>query len=113
MEKFTQVIIGDMEVPVFLGYYALAVFAEILSLAIRADNKRKDSPYTPDKFSWSFFFRDNLLKIFINLAVTALAIRFSNELVGQEITGWLSIIIGFTINFLVVKIQNIENSARS
>lgn len=113
MEKFQTVVMGSMDPQVFGGYMFIALFAATLLLLIRANNKKHQSLDTPDDFKLWFFIKDNLLKFIINIMVIALAIRFSNEMVGSEITGWLSVVIGAGVNTLVVKLQSIENSARN
>jgi hypothetical protein len=112
MENFLEILLGDMKGPVFAGYMVIALFSALLMLGIRADRKRKETNDTPEKFDLKFFFQDNLLKIVINIGVIALAIRFSNEVVGQEITGWVSALIGISVNFIIVKLQTLENKAR-
>jgi len=112
MEKVFKIIMGDMETPVFLAYLLIAFFSALLMLLIRADKKRKTTIDTPEKFSWRFFLQDNLTTFLINLLAIPLLILFSNELMGSEITGWISCLIGLTSNQLVLKLESFQSKAR-
>jgi hypothetical protein len=54
------------------------------------------STRTPVKFSWSFFLRDNVRRIFFNLILIVVAIRFTTELTGKAINEWHSFLIGLS-----------------
>lgn len=112
MNEFLKILLGDMDLPTFLGYYAMAFLSAFLMLIIRADKKRKTSKDTPVRFDWGFFLQDNILKFLINILTIGFAIRFCNEFMGSEITGWLSFLIGIGLNELTVRIQNFESKAR-
>jgi len=112
MEKFLATLLGNMELPIFLGYFIIAFLSAFLSLIIRANRKKNILNDTPDDFSLSFFFRDNILKLLINILTIAFAIRFSNEIMGSEITGWISFLIGLGLNQLVLWIENYQHKAR-
>lgn len=112
MENFLNKLLAGMLLSDFFAYYLIALVAAIFMLLVRAENKRKTSPDTPVKFNLGFFFQDNILKFVINLLAIGFAIIFSNNIVGSEITGWASFLIGIGINGIVIKLQNLENKAR-
>lgn len=112
MNTFLNTILQGMELPVFMGYFAIAFFAAIISLIFRAERKRKQSIGTPDSFSFGFFLRDNISTFLINTMIIPPAILFSNEFIGSEITGWISFMIGLTANELVVKLERFQEKAR-
>lgn len=112
MNTFLNTILSGMDLAVFAGYFAIAFFAAVLSLILRAERKRKMSINTPDTFSWGFFLRDNISTFLMNLFFIPPCILFSNYIIGQEISGWVSFLIGFTINQLVVKIERYQEKAR-
>jgi len=112
MEKFLKIITGDMEGAVFLGYFAIACFVALLMFAVKGNKSKLNNPETPNKFSWGFLIQDNLLPLLTTVGGIALAIRFSNELVGQQITGWVSVVIGLTIKVIITKLKTISDQAR-
>jgi hypothetical protein len=112
MNTFLNTILSGMDLAVFAGYFAIAFFAAVLSLILRAERKRKMSINTPDVFSWGFFFRDNITTFLINILFIPPCILFSNNVMGQEITGWVSFLIGFTLNELIVKLERFQEKAR-
>lgn len=113
MEDFKNVVIGSMNTGAFLGYLFIACFTALLVLANRANKKRKTSINTPDNFNLKFMFLDNALSLFLQLGVIILGIRFSNEMIGQEATGWVSAIIGFGSNKFSLIIEKLQNTARN
>ena len=112
MTKILDVIMGEMDATTFLAYLLIAFFSAFLALIIRADNKRKKTVNTPDAFSWGFFLRDNLTTFIINLMAIPPMLLFSNELMGSEITGWISFLIGLTSNQLIIKLEKFQEKAR-
>lgn len=112
MKEFTTILLGDMPLPVFLAYLTLALAAAIIAMGLRGNAKRKRSAYTPEEFSITFLLRDNLMKILFNILLIAFAIRFCNEVMGMEATGWVSALIGLSSNALAQKIKSIQDKAR-
>lgn len=112
MKEFTTILLGDMPLPVFLAYLTIALIAAIIAMGLRGNAKRKTSTGTPNSFSIRFLLRDNLMKILFNILLIAFAIRFCNEIMGQEATGWMSAIIGLSVNALAQKFKKFEDKAR-
>lgn len=65
----------------------------------------KENEKSPDKFSLKYFFEHNWRDIAITLILIFVALRFTQELLGVEITMWVSFGIGFGID----KLQDILN----
>jgi hypothetical protein len=113
METFLKTLLGEMQLPVFLAYFTIAFLSALLALIIRANKKKDTTVNTPIEFSFKFFFHDNIQKLFVNILTIAFAIRFSNEIMGSEITGWISFLIGLGLNQLILWIENYQSKARS
>lgn len=101
-----------MDPAIFMGYFVIAFLAATLMLAIEANKKLKNNPETPDCFNLRFFLRDNLLVIVINILTIAFSIRFCNEILGSEITGWASFLIGIGLNWIILRIETFSNNGR-
>lgn len=91
---FWLLVTGSDDWTSFWAGVAMAVFANILSMAIRIRHGIKTNPNTPNQFRWRYFSADNIDRFIIGLACTFATMRFSAELTGSEVTVWLSFIYG-------------------
>lgn len=112
MEDFKITVIGAMPLGVFLGYLFIACFVALFAMGVRANKKRKITIDTPDNFSFIFLLKDNALSLLLQLGVIVLSIRFCNETMGQEATGWVAALIGFGSNKATLLIEKFQGTAR-
>lgn len=106
MNDFRIVLIGDtMSAGSFLGFLVIAIVTALVVLGYHGNKKRKTSAKSPVRFSLTYLIADNWKRIGISLAVMALSIRFSKELLNADMTPWGAVIIGGSVNFLAGLIQ--------
>ena len=72
----------------------------------------KTSNNTPYQFSLGFFTQDNLVEIVFSLLAIFLALRFSVEYFGVDITMFYSLGIGWTLPRIIAVMYKIQDKAR-
>lgn len=112
MEKFLENLLGTTDVPTYLSGFVLAFIGALVSLRLRAGKRDRLSPETPACFSWRFMIWDSLQRLSLGFLITFVAFRFTNELLGVQLTMWLAFIAGFLNDKIAGIIGKIELKAR-
>lgn len=113
MEKFIQLLLGDnIDISTYAAAFVFALIGAIVSLRFKASKRDKLSSNTPYKFSWRFLIQDNLLQLITGLLLTFLCFRFTDELLGKELTMWLAVLIGFSFNEIAGLFEKLQVKAR-
>lgn len=101
-------ILGPGDPAFFIAAIIFACFGIILSLLIDAAKRDYSNPSTPDQFSWKFMLKDNLIRLIRNALIVFVSIRFSREIIGAEITMYLSFLIGLGLDKVIKFIVNLR-----
>ncbi len=80
------------------GFFALVGLA--LNYFIKVKKGIKRSEHSPDKFSLKYFVENNYQDIVITALLIFISLRFTQELLGVELTMWIAVLIGFGIDFI-------------
>lgn len=112
MEKFLQELLGTTDVPTYLAWFVLAFVGALAAILIRAKIKYKASKDTPDQWSWSFLFQDNLINLLVGFLVTFLVLRFSNDVLHIQPSAWLATAIGAANNEFALAFIKASSKAR-
>lgn len=101
-----------MPLPVYLAYYFFGLLGAVGMLLRNAVKKAECAEGSPDSFSTAYFLKNNKTKFVLQLLTIGLLIRFSNEALGQEITGWVSVVIGMISGKASMWIVNSDESVK-
>ncbi len=112
MEQFTTELLGGIGAPIWLAWILFGLIGSLTAIFVRAWFKFEESKETPNKWSWGFLFRDNGINIIISILMVFIYVRFSQDLLGKEATGFLSLITGATANELSLKFVKWSSNAR-
>lgn len=112
MDKFLNLVLGTNDVPTYLAAFLFAFMGMGIYWKWKVSKRNKASRNTPFHFSWSFFTQDNLVEIVFNLMSIFLAMRFSVEYAGVEVTMWYSLGIGFGLPRFIQYLYSIQQKAR-
>lgn len=112
MEKFISLLLGTNDLPTYLAALFFAFLGVLIVLLINAQKRDKHSANTPYKFSISFLFWDNIREIMLGFLLILLALRFSIEYAGEELTMYYALGVGFGLQKISNWITNIEKQAR-
>lgn len=115
MEQFLKEIqeglLGDYKLSFYVLYLFFVLIGLIISLWLNSLKRDKNSDSTPFKFSWSFLFHDNLLRIFGSLSIIYLIIRIGAEInwVPEYYTAAL---MGLSFDTVIAKAEKLQDLAR-
>jgi hypothetical protein len=109
MKEFLKLVIGTDDVPLYAAMWFFSLAGIAISLLIDAKGRDKESERTPPAWSWNFFWSDNFRRLITTVLLVFIALRFSNELLGVDISLWASFLIGLGFDKLaeVAKKKNI------
>jgi len=83
MNEFLKIVFGDFTVPQLFGYLWFFIIGYIMSGLIDVTGRDVNSPHTPQKWSWKFWFYDNWRRYLTTILCTYVFFRFYNELSGH------------------------------
>lgn len=112
MEKFINLLLGNNDFPTFAAAMVLAFIGAIISLNLKLKRRNRLSALPPRKFSRVFFLQDNLLSLLSGIFPIYIAIRFSSELLGQNLTMLSAFFIGLGIDRIVRRFETLQHVAR-
>lgn len=112
MNKFEKLMLGTNDVPTYLAAFLFAMFGVAIILLLKSNKRNKTSLNTPFNFSLKFLVLDNLKEIVLGFLLIIIALRFSIEYAGVELTMWYALGVGLGIQKLSGFISKIEVSAR-
>ncbi len=112
METFLLQLLGTNDVATYLAALFFALIGVAIVLLSKANKRNKHSENTPVTFSVKFLLLDNLREIILGFLLICLALRFSNEYAGTELTMWYALGVGLSLQKVAQWISKVEISAR-
>lgn len=93
-QELLSYLIGEGSVAQLIAALLFAHFAAFVAYLYRVSKRDPQSPRTPFRFSWEFFWCDNSRRILRTILSIFLLVRFSREFLGAEQTMYGSVLIG-------------------
>lgn len=87
-------LLGPGEPAFFIAGFIFAMFGVVISLLFSSSKRDQANPETPEKFSWLYLIYDNGKRILLAFLLIIVTLRFSNELIGANLTMWGALLIG-------------------
>lgn len=112
MNKFLDLLLGTNDIPTYCASLVFAVLGVVIVLLLKAQKRDKTSRSTPYKFNFWFLIIDNLREVVLGFLLLLLALRFSVEYAGTEVTMYYALVLGLGMQKISLWIANIEISAR-
>lgn len=113
MNKFLNLVLGTNDVPTYLAALFFAMFGVVVILLLKSKKRNKTSQNTPYHFSIKFLILDNLKEIVLGFLLILIALRFSVEYAGSNLTMWYAFGVGLSIQKLAGYFSKVEQSARN
>lgn len=107
-----ELIFGTKDLTLFAVCVLFAGIGMLIMLLKKSTKRDKHSEATPFNFKMSFLLIDNLKEIILSLLLVLMALRFSIEYKGVELTVWYAFVIGLSSQQLSSWLSKIENTAR-
>jgi hypothetical protein len=102
MEELKEILLGDLTLPRFIGYFILFLIGVAYYSVTEVSNRNVDSANTPKKFSWKFFIKDNWKRyIAVLIVVYAMIVFYPNLNDGQELTPFVAFMLGVGVDSLI------------
>lgn len=102
----------DMTLVTLMVAYIFAACGLFLRWYWMYLKKGKGNPSTPDKFSLSFWLRDNavpkLLGILSTIIVIFLSLRFPQQLAGDTFSYFYAVAIGIGLDYFIGLLKNLQ-----
>ncbi len=109
MQNFIQNVLGATDVATYVNSLFFAFVGVIFSLLLEVVNRDPNSPSSPICFSMSYLMSDNFKRLmasfFVNVIAVLLAIRFTPELIGVQLSPIVALGIGVGFDKLVNTIR--------
>lgn len=103
--ELTELIFGTTDIWVLIaGFFYLNV-GIFLASVLNTTGREPKSERTPFRFSWKFFAKDNWKRWFKSVLFGIIAMRFSEELLNAELTAYVALMIGFSIDGIIILIS--------
>lgn len=103
--KFSQYLLGPTDPALFSACVFFAAIGVVLMLLIGTTMRNKDSEQSPLGFSWKYLRSDNAKRIYANVIVVLLALRFTPELFGFDLSVWKALCIGMSSDGIMLIIK--------
>lgn len=97
---FWSVLLGTAPPGFIFGYIVMGYLAAITMIMIHASSRDPDSPATPKKWSWKFFWVNNSIRFLVGAFLIPIFIRVAIEYMEGIWMLLLSIGIGFGFMYL-------------
>ena len=98
---------GINDTNLILSCYIFGIIGVVIMVLLDVMSRNdKNDIGSPAKFSWEYFWKDNVLRILLNFIVMFVAIRFLPDLINQPITQFHALVIGILSDKIAVAIKN-------
>lgn len=111
----TQIIhdlLGSLSLVNYIVAFAFVLLALLVKWTYKTIDGVKNSPKTPAKFSWAYWWKDNLYPKLVSVLSCIISVfiilRFSNELIGQNFSYFFAFVVGFGLDYFVDKIKKMD-----
>jgi hypothetical protein len=96
MDKLWLMLFGGYDIWELIGYSIFFVLGMFLYSYLEVENRDKLSKNTPTKFSWKFWYKDNVKRYMASVLMVYVLFRFFIEMTGQELSEFTAMLMGFT-----------------
>lgn len=111
-KSFMEYLFGGLTLVEYEVAFSFAFMGMFLRWFWNYRTKGKTNSKTPKKFSWSYWFRDNLLSKLMSIVssciVIFISLRFSSDLFGIAFTWFYSFTVGLCLDFFISKLKAIQ-----
>ena len=102
---FLKYFLDGMSAGMFASGFLFAFLGIFISLILQGLSRDPLSSRTPFAFSWTFFFSDNMTRIYrsiiLNVLVIFISLRFAENLIGEKMSMFYSLMVGFGLDKII------------
>ncbi|CAL1518211.1 hypothetical protein [Chitinophaga sp. MM2321] len=108
-QEILNELLGGIAVIPFVVAVFYAFVGATLNLLLRANKRDVHSTESPKQFSYRYLIRDNWKRMLTSCLLIFVCIRFSQEVLGQQLTMYFSFVIGLSVDRLSGMIKKLDN----
>ena len=94
MKEFIEIVFGDYSTAQLFGFVWFFLIGYILYGLTEVTGRNVESPNTPKKWSWKFWFKDNMKRYVVTILTTYILFRFYVEFSGHEFGNFDALTLG-------------------
>lgn len=108
---FSDTLLGETLFAELVAYFVLAMIGATLYMRLRIKNRHKSDNGKPEKWSWSFFIKDNLDRMLTTAILVFIWASHGHTIIthlpewASEIGKGVYIVIGFLTDLIVVYLK--------
>jgi len=105
MSPFWQEILGKNDPGVLGAAFAFALLGHFLVLLAGTTLRDPQSPSSPQKWSFSYLLLDNAKRSLFVLILIVVSLRFSPDLLGQQLSPFTGFLVGIGLDGIALTIK--------
>lgn len=113
MNELKQLLLGENDVVFQIAGFIFVLIGTLITLLFDAYSRNKDSKRTPANWNWRFYWHDNTFRLFLNLLMAMMVIRFWKEITGLQLTMLYCFLLGIGIDGMYVVFKKLRKKINS
>ena len=93
--EFTEIMLGGLTWKLFFVYWGYALMGFGINLIVDVLHRKPDSPNSPKKFDWAYWWVDNWRRLLIVFIILPFAVIFGKYLTGMTMSIYVAFMIGW------------------
>ena len=98
-------LLGSIDPSLFIASFIAAVVGVLFTLLIGSTLRSVNSINSPQDFSWSYLLSDNAKRIYANILVVIVTLRFMPEILDVELSVWKGFVVGVSCDAIALLIK--------
>lgn len=98
-------LLGSIDPSLYVAAFVAALVGVLFTLLVGSTLRSVKSANSPQDFSWSYLLSDNAKRIYANILVIIVTLRFMPEVLGVELSVWKGFIVGVSYDALALIIK--------
>jgi hypothetical protein len=98
-------LLGSLDPSLFVAAFIAALVGVLFTLLVGSTLRSVKSVNSPEDFSWSYLLSDNAKRIYANILVIIVTLRFMPEVLGVELSVWKGFIVGVSYDALALIVK--------
>lgn len=111
MNEFKQILLGNANGAEFAAAFFFAILTSSALALFRVKKRNVESERSPEHFSWSFFWSDNIKQILGTIILIFLTIRISQYWIKPEWAVYGAVVIGLISDQLALLFLKVKDKA--
>jgi hypothetical protein len=97
--------LGTTDLNLFLSSLLFGFIGILIMVLIDLSGRNPNTNYSPVKFSWVYFLKDNVIRFILNVILVLVTIRFLPELLSKPINQFSALLVGIGADKLAAMVK--------